>query len=80
MLKFNPANPREKIHGIFDSNIGNLFKKMGLEDDVISGKILCYVCKETISLENFGAVIRNNSELHFYCDKPLCQNFMDNDQ
>jgi dimeric dUTPase (all-alpha-NTP-PPase superfamily) len=63
---------REAIRAIYHKDIVNFFKSIGLFDKLESGEILCSICGEKITVENFRTVTRKSNELLFCCDKDPC--------
>ena len=63
---------REVIRAIYHKDIVNFFKSIGLFDKLERGEILCSICGEKISVDNFRAVTRKSNELLFCCDKDQC--------
>jgi len=77
MLKYNPKLPREKVYGVYESDVLGFFSKLGLLEILKMGQIVCEKCEITITENNFGAVYKKNNELVFLCDKPQCKNVIE---
>jgi len=62
----------EIIRVIYHKDVTEFFKSLGLFDKLTSGEILCSVCGEKITIENFRAVTRKSGKLLFCCNKDAC--------
>jgi len=62
----------EIIRVIYYKDVAEFFKSLGLFDKLKSGDILCYICGEKITIENFRAVTRKSGKLLFCCNKDAC--------
>jgi len=63
---------REIIRAIYHKDVVNFFKSIGLFDELERSEILCSICGEKITAENFRAVTRKSNELLFCCNKDSC--------
>jgi len=62
----------EVIRTIYHKDVANFFKSLGLFDKLKNGEILCSLCGDKLTVENFRAVTRKSRKLLFCCDKESC--------
>ena len=62
----------EVIRAIYHKDVANFFKSLGLFDKLKNGEILCSVCGDKLTVENFRAVTRKSGKLLFCCNKESC--------
>lgn len=60
------------IHAVHDRDLEKLLESLNLQEDVRAGKVQCYVCKHTITMDNIGCIFPEQREIRFCCDKPEC--------
>lgn len=53
-------------------NVNELLEKLGLLQDFKEGKMKCFFCEETLTLENIGAFFDHEGKLVFTCDSHAC--------
>lgn len=62
----------DKIQFIHDSNLEAILLKLGLLENIRLGKIECFFCKKTITLDNLQGVYYRDGQLCVSCDDILC--------
>lgn len=70
--KFFNKLRKKRIKFVYDSDLDVLLKKLDIHDSINSGKIKCFACKEAITFETIGAIIKVKGNLEFICQKPVC--------
>ncbi len=60
------------VPAISDEELPRVLRKLGLYDNVVSGKATCYICGETLSLETVGAIALVDDEPVLVCGRPSC--------
>jgi len=63
---------KEIIRTVYHKDVTDFFKGLGLQDKLVQGKILCAVCGQAITLENFKAVTNIKGNLKFCCAQETC--------
>jgi len=62
----------EVIRAIYHKDVVGFFKSIRLLDKLERGEIVCSICGDKITIENFKTVARKSNELLFCCDKEPC--------
>jgi hypothetical protein len=62
----------QKIHAVHDRDLEKLLKSLNLLEDLLAGKIECYLCKCKITMNNLGFIFPEKGEIRICCDKPDC--------
>jgi len=62
----------EVIRAIYHKDIADFLKSIGLFDKLKRGEIVCSICGDKITIENFRAVTRKAGKLLFCCNKDSC--------
>ena len=70
--KFFTKLKKQKVNFVYDSDLETLLKSLEVKNRVDSGKVKCFTCKETITFENIGAIIKINGQIEFICQNPVC--------
>ena len=70
--KFFIKLKKKRVKFVYDSDLKTLLKKLGVHENVMSGKVKCFVCTKTITFENIGAIIKVKGHLEFICQNPIC--------
>ncbi len=60
------------VTAISSEEVTGLLRKLGLYDDVVDGKVRCYICGRRITLDNIGGVLMIDGKPALVCDKPSC--------
>ena len=63
---------RTPVTAIHIDDLERILKRLKLYEPVINGKVKCYFCNETLTLENIGGILSVNGETVLICDKPGC--------
>ncbi|MCJ7648560.1 MAG: hypothetical protein MUP85_08100 [Candidatus Lokiarchaeota archaeon] len=62
----------KKQKAVFDEDLTDLLKSLGILDAVNTGYYKCEECDCTISIENIGSLIKKENEIKFTCNKFDC--------
>jgi hypothetical protein len=60
------------VPAIGDEELPHVLRKLGLYDDVTSGRATCYICGEVLRLETIGAIALIDGKPVLVCGKPSC--------
>jgi len=60
------------VPAIGDEELPRVLRKLGLYDDVTSGRATCYICGEVLKLETIGAIALIDNKPVLVCSKPSC--------
>jgi len=63
---------KEKILGVFEPEVGNFLKNIGLYDEIVKGSLKCAFCEKIITESNFGSFIKNDKKIFISCDDASC--------
>jgi hypothetical protein len=65
---------RRKLPVFEEKHLRDILEKIGLLEKMLSGEILCFFCKQTISKQNFGALFlpHASNEIAVSCNHPRC--------
>jgi hypothetical protein len=66
--------PRRKLWAIHDADVEDFLRRLKLFDPIKEGKIVCFQCKQVITLDNFGAAFPEGDEVKVVCEKLECLN------
>lgn len=67
---------REIMYSVFEDDVSVFLNKIGILKKINAGEIFCHNCKKVITVENFGSILRLNSEYIVSCDEFDCSNKM----
>jgi hypothetical protein len=56
----------------YQSEIKDHLQYLGIWDNLVAGKLKCFVCKVKLSSDNFGLAFRNFEKLETTCNKLDC--------
>ena len=62
----------KKQKAVFDEDLINLLKSLGVLDSVNSGYYKCEECNCTITVDNIGILIKKGNEIKIKCNKIDC--------
>lgn len=63
---------KKKINAVYESDIKQFLKSIGILQDIEDKKIKCKFCGELITLENIAAVFPENDNILACCSKLDC--------
>ena len=63
---------RAKIEAVIDNDVTTLLKSLEVYDSFCEGKEKCIICGDVVTFKNFQALVPNNGEIAFCCDKAEC--------
>jgi len=61
-----------KIKAVHDDDLTSFLLKLGLLEDIKNSRLKCSFCDCVITLDNFGGVYKEKTELKPFCKKPVC--------
>jgi hypothetical protein len=61
-----------EINAVYDTDLEQVLRQLGMLDALIEGKINCYICKRTVDLDNLGAIFPSENEIKILCDNDKC--------
>ena len=61
---------RMEIPAIHDKDLLLILKELDLLDEINDKKIKCSNCDEVITIENIGALKKENNQISLICDNP----------
>ena len=70
--RFVGAFKTKKLSLIDDGNLIRLLKSIGEFENINNRKYVCVGCGQSVSLENFGALYRDNGHYGFLCNEHNC--------
>jgi hypothetical protein len=63
---------------VHDDDLGPLLLSLDLLSPVENGKIECFICHKTITLDNVGGLIKITGQIQIICDDSDCLNNSNN--
>jgi hypothetical protein len=72
MMKKDIVRRRIPVTAISSDDVVGLLHRLELYDDVVNGKITCFICKTIVTLENIGGVTVVGGKAILVCDNPGC--------
>lgn len=63
---------RLKIKAIWDSDLENMLRSMGLLESLLEGRLHCGVCGRAINLDNLAALFPYAGNIGVACDNNKC--------
>ena len=64
----------EIFRAVYCEEVADLFKMLGLLDELIQGTLVCSVCGSVITTTNFRAATRKSGDILLSCDRKGCYN------
>jgi len=61
-----------EVPAIYEEDLKKVLDKLGILQDIIEGKVKCFICDKEIDLNNFGGITKIKGNLKVICDDPLC--------
>lgn len=61
-----------ELKAVHDDDVVDFLKSLNCYEDIISGKIHCFNCKNVITLENFQCVFPLDRKISFCCSDDEC--------
>jgi len=61
-----------KLRAVYEKDVEKLLNNLGILEKVKEGAFSCHFCKEKITMENFGGIIRMRGKLELFCEKIEC--------
>jgi len=56
----------------YQNEIKDHLQYLGIWDNLVAGKLKCFVCKDKLSGDNFGLAFREGEKLEATCNKLDC--------
>lgn len=63
---------RETIGAVHDDEVEQLFKGLGILEDIMLERLVCGECQRTISLQNFRAITKRDGAFILSCNREDC--------
>lgn len=63
---------KTELKVVYDKDLSELLKSLGILDKVKQGKFRCVHCGETITLHNLGVLFRKKGVIYIVCSKKEC--------
>ena len=61
------------IKAVHDVDLERVLRKLGLYEDLASGRLRCAICGRPLSLENLGGLYKGrDGEIKLVCDRVEC--------
>jgi hypothetical protein len=60
------------VPAVSEEALPGVLKRLGLYDDIASGKAACYVCGAPLTLDTIGAIAKLDGKAVLICDRPSC--------
>jgi len=60
------------IKAIYEKDIERILMNLNILDALKAGSINCRFCSKTISLYDFGGIVRISNKLEVFCDQANC--------
>lgn len=60
------------LRAVYAKDVEKLLESLGMLKEIKNGQLNCFFCNETVTLENFGGIIRKNGRLKTFCNKIDC--------
>jgi len=57
---------------VYDSDLEQLLRSIGILDRVIGGEMSCAVCGCPVDLDNLGTIFSDGNDIRVSCDKTTC--------
>lgn len=61
-----------KIKAVHDDDLASFLRKIGLLEDIKNARLKCSFCDCILTFNNFGGVIKENSQVKPFCQKTEC--------
>lgn len=65
---------KETLNAIYDDDLMDVLKELGVARDFTHGRLKCAFCGDTITWGNLYSLFPDSSAVKFSCDKPECVN------
>jgi hypothetical protein len=56
----------------YQNEIKDHLQYLGIWDNLVAGKLKCFVCKDSLTQDNFGMAFRDGAKLKTTCNKIDC--------
>jgi hypothetical protein len=56
----------------YQTEIKDHLQYLGIWDNLVAGKLKCYVCKDKLNQDNFGMAFRDGEKLETTCNRLDC--------
>lgn len=73
----NKQNPqREEYNFVYDDDLLLVFKKLGIEESFLQGKLNCNFCDEVVSMDNLSSLYLEDKKIKLVCSNESCINLI----
>jgi len=69
-----PFIKKQKLKVVYESDLLNLLKSLGIYQKIFDGKYHCKYCGCLVNFDNLQAVIPSNREIYVICSNIKCVN------
>lgn len=66
------ARQTETLNAVYDDDLMDVLKELGVHNDFVQGKLRCAFCGDTITWENLYSLFPDRGAVKFSCNKPEC--------
>ncbi len=63
---------KNEVSAVHEEDLEGTLRKIGLLDELNTGKIKCKFCSTQITLSNMHSILPHSQGFSFICDKPEC--------
>jgi len=63
---------KEELDFVYDDDLMPVFEKLGIKEDFINGKLVCYYCNKKVTNENLSAFFLEDGQIRLVCNEKDC--------
>jgi len=60
------------VYAIDDVNLADVLRKVGIYQDVMAGRLHCYICGGTVTMQNLGGLFKHEEQVRLVCNNIRC--------
>jgi hypothetical protein len=60
------------LYAVDDKDLTDILKRLGIYDDVSSGRTRCYFCNRPVTMENLGGLFKHEGQIRLVCNDIRC--------
>jgi len=60
------------IYAIDDVNLVDVLRKVGIYQDVAAGRLHCYICGRSVTMQNLGGLFKHKGRICLVCNDIRC--------
>jgi len=61
-----------RVAAVFEGDVVDVLKGLGLYEQLVEGKLRCFICDEVVSLSTLGGLLKVGGRVRVVCNKPRC--------